>query len=278
MTVFSGPMDNSNMSQAQWEEVESKLWTTGVITGARNTFTTTTTTGLGISVNTGDAILDGFRFYADAATALTAATADPSLPRIDLLVLRIDEAAHTATIALKTGTPAASPAAPTATQTPGGTYELGIYQVRVNAASTSITSLTDVRTYAAATNAAALTGATFTGAITANGGVIGNVTGNATGLTSDNALTSTAHVSGTAPTQFYLLILPASGSNKMSFGARVYDGAATHDVVVVNNDGSQTLACFDNAVGTIRSIHLFLGTTDPATYASVGEGDVWIKG
>src|SRR5690348_5053170 len=101
MTVFAGPYDSSNMAQAQWEEVESKLWADGVILGARNAFITTTTTGLAISVNTGDAILDGFRFYADAATALTAATADPSLPRIDLLVLRIDESAHTSTIALK---------------------------------------------------------------------------------------------------------------------------------------------------------------------------------
>lgn len=154
------------MSQAQWEEVESKLWTDGVIAGARNAFVTTTTTGLGISVNTGDAILDGFRFYADAATALTAATADPSLPRIDLLVLRIDESAHTSTIALKTGTPASSPTAPTATKTPGGTYELALYQVRVNAGSTSITSLTDVRTYCGPTSAVNKSGDTMTGRLT----------------------------------------------------------------------------------------------------------------
>jgi hypothetical protein len=147
MTVFAGPQDSANMSQAQWEEVEAKLWTDGVIAFARNTFTTTTTSGLGISVNTGDAIVDGFRFYSDAATPLTAAAADPSLPRIDLLVLRIDESAHTATIALKTGTPAGSPTPPAATKTPGGTYELGVYNVRVNAASSTITSLTDVRTY-----------------------------------------------------------------------------------------------------------------------------------
>lgn len=155
------------MNQAQWEEVESKLWTDGVIAGARNAFATTTTSGLGISVNTGDAILDGFRCYADAATALTAATADPSLPRIDLLVFRIDESAHTSTIALITGTPASSPVAPNATKTVGGTYELALYQVRVNAGSSTITSLTDVRVYCAPTNTAQLTGATFTGGVTA---------------------------------------------------------------------------------------------------------------
>lgn len=135
------------MNQTQWEEVESKLWTDGVIAGARNGFVTTTTSGLGISVNTGDAILDGFRCYADGTTALTAATADPSLPRIDLLVFRIDESGHTSTIALITGTPASSPSAPAATKTVGGTYELPLYNVRVNAGSTTITSLTDVRTY-----------------------------------------------------------------------------------------------------------------------------------
>lgn len=147
MTVFSGPFDSANMSQAQWEEVESKLWTNGVIKGARNEFVTTTTTGLGISVNTGDAVVDGFRFYCDVPQAITASAADPSLDRIDLVALRIDESAHTATVALKPGTPAASPVAPTATQTVGGTYELGIYQARVNAGSSTITSLTDVRAY-----------------------------------------------------------------------------------------------------------------------------------
>src|SRR5690242_17078885 len=156
------------MSQAQWEEVESKLWADGVIPGARNTFTTTTTTGLGISVNTGDAVLDGFRFYADAATALTAAAADPSLPRIDLVVLRIDESGHTATIAIKTGTPNSSPSAPSATKTVGGTYELGIYQVRVNAGATSITSLTDVRTYSAPGGAVNKAGDTMTGRLFIN--------------------------------------------------------------------------------------------------------------
>lgn len=163
MTTWAGPYDTANMLQLQWEETESKLWKDGVISGARNQFATTTTTGLGISVASGDAMLDGFRFYADAATALTATTADPSLPRIDLVVLRIDEAAHTAAIAIKAGTPASSPVAPNPTKTPGGTYELGIYQLRVNAGATTIASLTDVRTYAAPTNALPATGGTSTG-------------------------------------------------------------------------------------------------------------------
>jgi len=151
------------MAQTQWEEVESKLWTDGVIAGARNAFVTTTTTGLGISVNTGDAIVDGFRCFADATTALTAATADPSLPRIDLLVFRINESAHTSAIALITGTPSGSPVAPSATKTPGGTYELALYQVRVNAGSTSITSLTDVRTYTSPSIGGLTTGSVVTG-------------------------------------------------------------------------------------------------------------------
>jgi hypothetical protein len=34
---------------------------------------------------------------------------------------------------------------------------------------------------------------------------------------------------------------------------------------------------YDNAVGTLRAIRIFIGTTDPSTYTTVNEGDIWIK-
>lgn len=149
--IFAGPYETANMSQAQWEEVESKLWSNGVINGARNSFTVTTTSGLGVSVNTGDAMVDGFRFYSDTATALTATAADPTNPRIDRVILRVDGTGHTATIVIKAGTPAPSPTPPALTQTtPAGTFEISLAQIRINAGATTIASLTDERTYTTA--------------------------------------------------------------------------------------------------------------------------------
>lgn len=34
---------------------------------------------------------------------------------------------------------------------------------------------------------------------------------------------------------------------------------------------------YDNALGTVRAIRIFIGTTDPSTYTTVNEGDIWIK-
>lgn len=301
MTIFGGPYTTGNMDQPQWEEAESKLWTNGVVKGARNEFVTTTTTGLGISVNTGNAMLDGFRFYADATTPLTAAAADPSLPRIDLLVLRLDETAHTATIALKTGTPAASPSAPSATQTPGGTYELGIYQVRVNAGSSTITSLTDVRTYTAPAGAVAT--ATYTAADVLT--KIKTVDGSGSGLDADllDGLSSAAFAqltgatfSGgvTAPsvtttpptvgvTPVYA-VTPVSGTNfAIRYNANTIEIADTtngHTLMIFYSAGVGTVGIGMNDDGTLRQAQIFTGTTDPAGRAgvSVREGDIWIKG
>lgn len=272
MTTFAGPFDSTNMAQAQWEEVESKLWTDGVIAGARNQFATTTTTGLGLSVNTGDAILDGFRFYADAATALTCAAADPSLPRIDLVVLRIDESAHTATIAIKTGTPAGSPTAPTATKTVGGTYELGISQARVNAGATSITSLTDVRTYTTPGNAVNKTGDTMTGALS---GTSATFTGpvSASSVTANPVNNLDPVVTINSPgTDF---VLRWNGTTM-----ELADTTNGHTLMIWYSAGVGSVGVGTNDDGTLRQSQTFTGTTDPAgrTGVTVREGDVWISG
>lgn len=39
-----------------------------------------------------------------------------------------------------------------------------------------------------------------------------------------------------------------------------------------------TFGVYDSALGTIRTVRVFIGTTDPSTYTTVNEGDLWIKG
>ncbi len=178
MTVTVAPQDSLNMSQAQWLEVETSKWTNGVLSGRRNTFTVTTTSGLGTSVNTGDGLVQGFGFWSDAAVTLTCAAADPTNPRIDRAVLHADLSAHTGTIILLTGTPAPSPVPPTLTQT-ATVWEVSLYQVRVNAGQTTLTggSLTDERTYATpnvapgAIGTAQIANAAITTALIATGAV-----------------------------------------------------------------------------------------------------------
>lgn len=146
MATLLAPQDSTNMSQAQWQEMFQGLFSNGVISAQLNQYVTTTTSGLGISVASGKAMIQGFFARSDAAVALTAAAADPTNPRIDRAVLHADLSAHTLTVILLTGAPAPSPAPPALTQT-GTVWEISLYQVRVNAGAVTISSLTDERTF-----------------------------------------------------------------------------------------------------------------------------------
>lgn len=87
----------------------------------------------------------GYRFYNDAVASLTIATADPTNPRIDLVIAGINTtgANYVATVSVVTGTPAASPVAPAL---PTGNY-IVLAQVAVAAGATTITqaNITDER-------------------------------------------------------------------------------------------------------------------------------------
>lgn len=81
-----------------------------------------------------------------APVALAIEAADGSLPRIDRIVLRFDAALNASVLAVKKGTPASAPSAPSVERS-ALMYELGLYTVRVPAASISIADgdITDTR-------------------------------------------------------------------------------------------------------------------------------------
>lgn len=88
-----------------------------------------------------------YQFYNDATTNLTVTAANASLPRIDRVVVTINDAYYSGllnnvTFAVIAGTPAASPVAPA---TPSNSYSLAT--IAVAAAATTITSgnITDTR-------------------------------------------------------------------------------------------------------------------------------------
>lgn len=110
--------------------------------------------------------------YNDATTVLTITTADPSLPRIDRVVVTVNDAAYSGALnnvvfTVVAGTPNASPTAPA---TPSNSISLAT--IAVGAAVTSITAgnITDTRVLTT-TNLPVLpiTGGTLTGSLTTPG-------------------------------------------------------------------------------------------------------------
>ena len=103
---------------------------------------------MSVRVNTGSAFVQG-RFFEvfGGQEVLAVGAAHATLPRIDRVVVRLDLAARTMVLAVKAGTAAASPTAPSLTQVAGGTWEFSLAQVRVEAAATSIVNakITDER-------------------------------------------------------------------------------------------------------------------------------------
>lgn len=99
-------------------------------------------TGLTVSVATGKAFIGQKWIKNDAALTLTITTAADQA-RIDAVVLRRNTTNRVCEIAVKTGTPSASPSAPAMTRT-STTYEMALAYVNVAAGATSVT-VTDKR-------------------------------------------------------------------------------------------------------------------------------------
>ncbi len=159
MTVYTGPkFGSTDFDASRWRDLYSNLFGTGVIAGARvqgasgGDLAASATSGLGWSVATGAALIKGFAAIVDTSAATgTLSAADPSLPRIDTIVLSwaYNSGVPTLSVTQVTGTPASSPVAPTLTQT-DTTYQLPLADCRVNAGATTIASVTDRRPFARA--------------------------------------------------------------------------------------------------------------------------------
>lgn len=154
----------ANFLDTQWGEMFNLLLSSGVFKGAKvsgsagGDLAVTTGGGLSVNVATGQAWVYGRWYQNDAAKNLALATADPSLPRIDYLVIKMDDSAHTIAAVVVTGTPASSPTAPALTQT-ATTWMIPLATVRVNAGATTPTSITDARAYATISNLGTLANA-----------------------------------------------------------------------------------------------------------------------
>ncbi|WMJ87798.1 hypothetical protein [Anaerocolumna sp. MB42-C2] len=106
----------------------------------------TPVTGMIVSIATGSAWINGYRYENTEALNKTLATANGSYPRIDRIIIRWSFLERRIIATILTGTAAATPTAPTLTRN-AEVYELCLADVLVPQAATSITTgnITDTR-------------------------------------------------------------------------------------------------------------------------------------
>ena len=116
----SHPAENDRLtSQALWK-------TTGIVNSTDLAVTQSASPGMSVSVASGYGIIIGttttnmgaYISFNDAAATLTVTTANPSNPRIDIVVVQVSDAYYTGALnsvsfSVVAGTPAVSPVAPT---------------------------------------------------------------------------------------------------------------------------------------------------------------------
>ncbi|MDP9470144.1 MAG: hypothetical protein M3Q71_05665 [Chloroflexota bacterium] len=130
-------------------------------------------TGMTVSVASGVVLALGHPYPQTGTQALTIAAADATNPRIDLVVVRLFPPGTAEEgrieLAVKVGTPATSPVAPSVQQD-ATLHEVALAEVRVNAAATSIaaTNVTDRRRLASLANGS-VSGDTLTNPLTFGG-------------------------------------------------------------------------------------------------------------
>lgn len=136
----SHPAENDRLTNQSW-------WsTTGIINTSDLAVTAQTVPNLTVNVAGGWAVIVGnfttnmgaYTSYNDATTILTISTPSPTLPRIDLIVITINDsfysgASNSVNFQVIAGTPAASPVVPTVP-----TNSLALAQIAVAAAATTI--------------------------------------------------------------------------------------------------------------------------------------------
>lgn len=133
---------------ADFAEYFATLVSDGVFALLDGALKVTVNTGMTVHVAIGKAFVQGYRYSNVAVKTLTVSAANASNPRIDRVIIRLDLNARTITAKMLTGTPAASPVAPSLTRNLStGYWDLCIAQIAVAAGATALSSgnITDTR-------------------------------------------------------------------------------------------------------------------------------------
>jgi hypothetical protein len=154
MAETSGPFDSGGFTEDGWDML-ARAWSDDgcIMSAAVTELQLTLLSGLNGTLAAGRAnVRGGFLYYNDAAKTMDftkGGTTPPngSNPRIDLVVIRLDRAANSATAQIKTGTPAASPVVP-ALQQDATLWEIPIASVLIPTSAVVLSTITDLRHWA----------------------------------------------------------------------------------------------------------------------------------
>lgn len=155
-TVITGyPFDSGTgaaVQEGEWSRMEQHKGSQGVQPNVLNEFEVyADSSGMQVKVKTGHALIKGnFAGNLTSEQTLSIATAHATLDRIDAVIIRIDWADNEIELDVLTGTPAASPVAPTLTQTEFTVWEFLLAYVDVGAAVSTIAAgdVSDERVFA----------------------------------------------------------------------------------------------------------------------------------
>ena len=150
MTQTSWPFEDQNTTEVQYSDLLRRIQNSGVSgePSSSDLKPFGDSSGMVVKVPAGFAIVRGHAYFSSATETLTVTTAAAN-PRIDLVVLELNPTANTTILKMVNGTPAASPVAPTPTQTTDAIFQLVLAQVSVPASATTISAgnVTDVRSF-----------------------------------------------------------------------------------------------------------------------------------
>ncbi|HJK73135.1 MAG TPA: tail fiber protein [Methanocorpusculum sp.] len=143
------PENPTTYDQQTYAKRRNMEQTDGILEGVLSELRVTTTdpASMAVAVCAGSVNIQGYWMDSDDIETLQLATADVNNPRIDRVVVRLDTSVNMeVTLAVLTGTPASSPAAPALTRT-NYIYELSLAQVYVGVGATyiSTSNITDER-------------------------------------------------------------------------------------------------------------------------------------
>lgn len=139
--------DATDMCKPYTNIVSDGIYPVGDV--ATEGFAVTPVTGLKVSVAAGNGLFHGKWLALETAQEITCGSNDAANPRIDSILIQINENTRVGGLVLRTGTPAANPSPPAINQV-AGVYEWRICNITRASGSTVISAgnITDLRTWA----------------------------------------------------------------------------------------------------------------------------------
>jgi len=271
-TGDKGPYSDDNWTDA-WSGLFARTGANvGVLRGAANELIVTSSGDNAISVNTGEALVDGTWYQSDAATAVTPGIPS-SDPRIDRIVLRKSWSAQTVRVTRIEGTEAGSPSAPSLTQTDGTTWDIPLAQYQIATGAGAISSLTDQREFVHDPTGAVdvADGGTGATSLTEGGILLGSGTAAITAMAVLGDGVIVVGDNSTDPTTITALT-SSTGTLKHEVGGMEFDASAvtTGDIIAGASSGTMAIVAASGASeGDVLTIQGD-GTTDYETITGVG--------